>query len=102
MGRTLTIAFCTGMMCFALAGCGDDTPPQGAAPPPGERTPPPNRTPSTGQRLIIGPWTHGVPTLTRTAFRGVEFGPNAGIDFNEPQLRFFDYWLKQIDKGYST
>jgi hypothetical protein len=55
-----------------------------------------------GQRLIVGPWTHGVPTLTRTAFRGVEFGPNAGIDFNEPQLRFFDYWLKQIDDGYST
>jgi putative CocE/NonD family hydrolase len=55
-----------------------------------------------GQRLIIGPWTHGVPTLTRTGFRGVDYGPNAGIDFNEPQLRFFDYWLKGIDNGYSS
>jgi len=55
-----------------------------------------------GQRLIIGPWTHGVPSLLRTAYRGVEFGHNAAIDFTEPQLRFFDYWLKQIDNGYSS
>jgi putative CocE/NonD family hydrolase len=55
-----------------------------------------------GQRLIVGPWTHGVPTPTRTAYGGIEFGPNAGIDFVETQLRFFDYWLKGIDNGYST
>jgi putative CocE/NonD family hydrolase len=54
-----------------------------------------------GQRLIIGPWTHGVPTLNRTSFLGVDYGPNAGVDFVEPQLRFFDYWLKGIDDGYS-
>lgn len=54
-----------------------------------------------GQRLIIGPWTHGVPTLTRTTYLGRDYGPNAGIDFVEPQLRFFDYWLKGIDNGYS-
>jgi uncharacterized protein len=55
-----------------------------------------------GQRLVIGPWTHGVPTLTRTTYRGIDYGPNAAVDFNEPQLRFFDYWLKGIDDGYST
>ncbi|HYE59110.1 MAG TPA: CocE/NonD family hydrolase, partial [Rhodothermales bacterium] len=54
-----------------------------------------------GQRLIVGPWTHGVPTLTRTTYLGVDYGPNAGIEFHEPQLRFFDYWLKGIDHGYS-
>jgi putative CocE/NonD family hydrolase len=55
-----------------------------------------------GQRLIVGPWTHGVPTLTRTTYAGIDFGPAAGIDFVEPQLRFFDFWLKGIDNGYSN
>ena len=54
-----------------------------------------------GQRLLIGPWTHGVPNLERTTFGGVDFGPNAGIDYTETLLRFFDYWLKGIDDGYT-
>ena len=54
-----------------------------------------------GQRLLIGPWTHGVPTLERTTFAGVDYGPNAGIDYTETLLRYFDYWLKGIDEGYS-
>ncbi len=54
-----------------------------------------------GQRLLIGPWTHGVPGLERFTFGGVDFGPNAGIDYTETLLRFFDYWLKGIDDGYS-
>jgi putative CocE/NonD family hydrolase len=55
-----------------------------------------------GQRLIIGPWTHGVPTMNRTTYAGVDYGPNAAIDFTETQLRFFDYWLKGIDAGVTT
>jgi hypothetical protein len=55
-----------------------------------------------GQRLIIGPWTHGVPTMGRTTYAGVDYGPDAAIDFTEPQLRFFEYWLKGIDDGYTT
>ncbi len=55
-----------------------------------------------GQRLIIGPWVHGVPDLDNTTYDGVDFGPNAVIDYNEPQLRFFDYWMKGIDDGYSN
>lgn len=55
-----------------------------------------------GQRLIVGPWTHGVPTISRTTYAGVDYGPNAAIDFTEPQLRFFDYWLRGIDDGYSS
>lgn len=55
-----------------------------------------------GQRLLIGPWSHGVPTLDRTTFGGVDFGPNAGIDYSEALLRYFDYWLKGIDNGFST
>jgi putative CocE/NonD family hydrolase len=55
-----------------------------------------------GQRLVIGPWTHGVPTLSRTTYNGIDYGPNAAVDFTALQLRFFDYWLKGVDEGYST
>jgi hypothetical protein len=54
-----------------------------------------------GQRLLIGPWTHGVPTLNRTTFVGVDFGLNADFDYTETLLRYFDYWLKGIDDGYT-
>ncbi len=53
-----------------------------------------------GQRLLIGPWTHGKPGLDRTTFGGVDFGPNAAFDYNETLFRFFDYWMKGIDDGY--
>jgi uncharacterized protein len=54
-----------------------------------------------GQRLLIGPWTHGVPTVEKTTFGGVDYGLNAGIDYTEVLLRFFDYWMKGIDEGFS-
>ena len=54
-----------------------------------------------GQRLVMGPWTHGVPTMSRTTYAGVDYGPNAAIDYVDLQLRFFDYWLKGVDDGYS-
>ena len=34
-----------------------------------------------GQRLVMGPWTHGVPSLTRTTYAGVDYGPNATFDY---------------------
>ena len=55
----------------------------------------------SGQRLLMGPWTHGVPNLERRTFAGVDYGPNAGYDYTETLLHFFDYWLKGIDNGYS-
>ena len=55
----------------------------------------------TGQRLVMGPWTHGVPAMSQTRYAGTDYGPNAAIDFVDLQLRFFDYWLKGIDSGYS-
>lgn len=54
-----------------------------------------------GQRLVMGPWTHGVPSLSRTTFNGTDYGPNATYDFVGEQLRFFDYWLKKQDDGFS-
>jgi uncharacterized protein len=49
------------------------------------------------QRLIMGPWTHG--GRTRSYAGEAEFGPEAAIDFNEFQLRWFDHWLKGVDDG---
>jgi putative CocE/NonD family hydrolase len=49
------------------------------------------------QRLIIGPWTHG--GRTRSFAGEAEFGPEAAIDFNALQLRWFDHWLKGVDNG---
>jgi putative CocE/NonD family hydrolase len=55
-----------------------------------------------GQRLLIGPWSHGVPSVGRTSFYGVDYGPSAAIDYSDTLLQFFDYWLKGIDEGYSS
>ncbi len=49
------------------------------------------------QRLIMGPWTHG--GRTRSYAGEAEFGPEAAIDFNQFQLRWFDRWLRGIDNG---
>jgi len=54
-----------------------------------------------GQRLIIGPWGHLLPYTTPSS-RGagdIDFGPNALIDLSETLLRWFDYWLKDVDNG---
>ncbi len=54
-----------------------------------------------GQRLIIGPWGHLLPYNVPSS-RGtgdIDFGPAALIDLNETLLRWFDYWLKDVDNG---
>jgi putative CocE/NonD family hydrolase len=49
------------------------------------------------QRLIIGPWTHSRPNAS---FAGeAQFTPDAAIDLNAFELRWFDRWLKGIDNG---
>ena len=56
-----------------------------------------------GQRLIIGPWVHmSLPTGISGEFN---FGTRAAadaLDIHGLQLRFFDYWLKDEDRGVST
>jgi putative CocE/NonD family hydrolase len=48
-----------------------------------------------GARMIIGPWGHG----SSQTFGGVDFTPEAELDFFALQLRFYDYHLKGIDNG---
>lgn len=50
-------------------------------------------------KLIIGPWTHTNLAITKTRFGELNFGPNAGLDFEAFLLRWFDARLKGIDTG---
>ena len=56
------------------------------------------------QRLIIGPWGHGVPRFPNGdwVFGDVNFGPDVKIDFQSIQNRWFDYHLKGIANGVDT
>jgi uncharacterized protein len=49
------------------------------------------------QRLIVGPWMHSSPQLSY-AGEG-QFTPDAAIDLNAFELRWFDHWLKGVDNG---
>ncbi len=50
-------------------------------------------------KLMIGPWTHGSIGVRSTRFGEIDFGPNAGIDFDAFLLRWFDARLKGRDTG---
>jgi len=49
------------------------------------------------QRLIIGPWGHGINQSTRMG--DIEFGPNALIDLDGIQERWFARWLRGTENG---
>lgn len=49
------------------------------------------------QRMIVGPWSHGVDGPRKVG--EIDFGPGARVDFTELMIRWFDYWLKGIDTG---
>lgn len=55
--------------------------------------------PARRAKLIIGPWSHGVEETgsTHTGLR--EFGPEAGIDYDEVVLRWMDRYLKGAENG---
>ena len=48
----------------------------------------------SGQRLVVGPWTHSRPTPQSTRIGDVDFGPHAGFDLEGVMFDWFDYWLK--------
>src|SRR5579883_472068 len=53
------------------------------------------------QRLIMGPWAHlfpyDMPSSTGTG--DIDFGDEALIDLRQTFLKWFDYWLKDVDTG---
>lgn len=44
--------------------------------------------------LILGPWNHTSLNTRKTKFGEVDFGPNAGMDYDAELLRFYDRHLK--------
>lgn len=49
------------------------------------------------QKIYVVPWTHHIPEGSLLGDR--DFGPQAFVDLNQEDLRWFDYWLKGIDNG---
>ena len=47
------------------------------------------------QKLLVGPWMHRINQNRRIA--GIDFGPQAIIDLQSIEHRWFDYHLKGID-----
>ncbi len=54
-----------------------------------------------GQRLILGPWAHLFPYVQPTSggTGDIDFGPDALVDLHHTHLRWYDYWLKDVDTG---
>lgn len=50
--------------------------------------------------LVIGPWGHAV-NASRT-LGTIDFGPDAIIDLETLQRRWFDHWLRGIDNGFEN
>lgn len=48
-------------------------------------------------RMVVGPWQHIINRHRKAA--GVDFGPDAIIDWDGYVLRWFDWHLKEIDNG---
>lgn len=49
--------------------------------------------------LILGPWNHTSLNTRKTKFGEVDFGPNAGMDYDAELLRFFDRHLKGVQQA---
>ena len=48
--------------------------------------------------IVIGPWGHG----PSQKYGALDFGPQANVDPNVVQLRWYDYFLKGIDNGLAA
>ena len=49
--------------------------------------------------LVIGPWTHGEPTLTDTRVGDRGFGPDSGLDYERLVLDWCDLHARGVDRG---
>jgi putative CocE/NonD family hydrolase len=49
----------------------------------------------SGQRLVVGAWTHARPTMASTKIGDVDYGPAAGFDLEALMFEWFDFWLKE-------
>ena len=54
-------------------------------------------TARSGSRIVIGPWSHS--GRGRRKFGTIDFGPEAAVDTQALEIRWFDYWLKGKPNG---
>ena len=53
-----------------------------------------------GQKVLIGPWIHNTGNRGSERCTGdMDFGPEVLLDLRQEELRWFDYWLKDISNG---
>lgn len=57
------------------------------------------RDPALRSHLVLGPWMHGVLQTGAREIGELDFGPAAGIDYDEVILRFFDEYLSGSGTG---
>jgi len=50
------------------------------------------------QKLLIGPWPHA--SVPNFVYDGIDFGPDATVDFDSLHVKWFDALLKGVDNGY--
>lgn len=60
-----------------------------------------HRKAAAAQKLIVGPWAHLFPYVVPNSggTGDIDFGSEALSDLHQVQLRWFDYWLKDIETG---
>jgi putative CocE/NonD family hydrolase len=51
-----------------------------------------------GTRILVGPWTHAIGKPESDDW-AADFGPESTLDLAEVHLRWFDFWLKQVENG---
>lgn len=51
--------------------------------------------------LVLGPWVHGVPSMTDGHSGELDFGANAAWDYDEQVLDFHDHYLRGIANRYA-
>jgi len=49
------------------------------------------------QKIYVIPWTHHLPEGSKLG--DLDFGPAAVVDLKHEDLRWFDYWLKDVETG---
>jgi putative CocE/NonD family hydrolase len=52
--------------------------------------------------LVLGPWVHGAPSPAKTRSGDLDFGAEAGFDYDALVLDFHDYYLRGIDNRFSA
>lgn len=50
--------------------------------------------------LVLGPWVHGAPSAKSTRAGDLDFGSNAGIDYDALVLDFHDHYLRGIPNRF--